>query len=208
MNYLRMILICACVSVCMAPRAEAHKVNIFAYVDGNVIHTSSGYSKSRRVQSGTVEVRDSATGKVLLTGTTDTQGHFSFPVPEQARSGHMDLDLVILAGQGHRGVWKMPYEEYNSSSNVENSTGKLVENTNADGVETTVGSGDNDVAVSRGELEDVIRQVVREEVGGIRVMIADMRNEDPGLPEVLAGIGYLFGIAGLIAWVRSRRPRS
>jgi nickel transport protein len=54
----------------------------------------------------------------------------------------------------------------------------------------------------------VIRQVVREEVGGIRVMIADMRNEDPGLPEVLAGIGYLFGIAGLIAWVRSRRPRS
>jgi nickel transport protein len=120
----------------------------------------------------------------------------------------MDLDLVILAGQGHRAVWKMPYGEYISSSNVENPTVKVVENHIPASVETPVGSGDESSAASINNLESMVRRVVREEVGGIRVMIADMRNEDPGVAEVLAGFGYLFGLAGLVAWFRSRNHRS
>lgn len=200
MKYLQMIIVCVCLALCMSARAEAHKVNIFAYVDGDTIHTSSGYSKSRRVESGTVEVRDAATGKVLLTGTTDPQGQFSFPVPEQAREGRMDLELVILAGEGHRAVWKMPYTEYNPSSNVENSP--------QESVETSVGADSGSADVPTADLERIVRRVVREEVSGVKQMIADMRDEDPGMSEVAAGIGYLLGLAGLVAWFRSRRPRS
>mgnify|MGYP000324329977 CR=1 FL=1 len=186
-----------CFVFCLCARAEAHKVYIFAYVDGNKIFTSSGYSKKNRVQNGTLEVQDAASGKVLLTGTTDVKGDFNFDIPEEARAGHLDLNLVILAGEGHRAVWKLPYAEYAADATVENSAEPAVE--------TAVGDAGETVDVSDQRLERLVRRAVHSEVSGLKRMIAEMHDEDPGIKEVIAGIGYLIGIAGLLAYVRSRR---
>lgn len=76
--------------------AMAHKVNIFAYVEGNTIFTESYFPDGTPVVEGRVLVRDSH-NQGLVEGKTDSDGLFSFPVPAVD-----DLTIVIEASMGHR----------------------------------------------------------------------------------------------------------
>lgn len=80
-----------------APLALGHKVNIFAYVEGDNIYTESYFSDGRPVQGGKIEILNSE-GIRVLEGTTDEEGKFSAPVP----MGNNDLDVVLNASMGHK----------------------------------------------------------------------------------------------------------
>lgn len=92
--------------------ALAHRVNIFAYVEGNEIVAECSYSKSKRVRHGAIEVRDAVTGRMLLQGTTDEEGLFRFPVPDQARKTGADLRILLQAGEGHQNEWIVEAAEF------------------------------------------------------------------------------------------------
>jgi nickel transport protein len=74
----------------------AHKVNVFAYVEGGKVFTESYFPDGKKVEGGTVEVRD-ASGTKLLEGKTDNQGLFSFPLPKKE-----DLTITLDATMGHK----------------------------------------------------------------------------------------------------------
>lgn len=74
----------------------AHKVNIFAYVEGGMVYSESYFPDGRPVTAGKVMVFDSQE-QLLLEGQTDAAGRFQFKLPELA-----DLTLVIDAGMGHK----------------------------------------------------------------------------------------------------------
>ena len=92
--------------------ALAHRVNVFAYVEGDTVHVECSYSRSDRVRFGDIEVKNPATGKVYLTGKTDDKGNFAFTVPPQARLDKADLDIVLHAGEGHQNDWTVKAAEY------------------------------------------------------------------------------------------------
>ena len=62
--------------------ALAHKVYLFAWVEGDTVLVDAYFSKSKRVMGGKIEVMDS-TGQKLLEGTTDDKGRFSFKIPKK-----------------------------------------------------------------------------------------------------------------------------
>ena len=80
----------------LAAPALAHKVNIFAYVEGQTIYTESYFPDGRPVEEGRILVLDSGRNQ-LLEGKTDREGLFSFAVPKVD-----DLTIVIEAGMGHK----------------------------------------------------------------------------------------------------------
>ncbi|MGD9236201.1 MAG: hypothetical protein PVF09_05975 [Desulfobacterales bacterium] len=82
-----------------AAPVDAHRVNVFAWVEGDTVFVESKFSGGKRVNTGKVTVSD-AEGTELLTGLTDENGEFSFKVPKKT-----DLKIVIEAGTGHRGEW-------------------------------------------------------------------------------------------------------
>ncbi|MDY6851885.1 MAG: hypothetical protein SV487_07405, partial [Thermodesulfobacteriota bacterium] len=88
-------------AVCLVwtPATLAHRVYIFAWVEGGKIMTDSYFSKSQKVRGGRVTVFDPA-GKKLLEGRTDENGAFSFKIP-----GKTALRLVLDAGMGHKAEW-------------------------------------------------------------------------------------------------------
>ncbi|GAI20495.1 unnamed protein product [marine sediment metagenome] len=55
----------------------AHKVNVFAYAEGDTVYTESYFSDGTKVKGGIVEVYDSQ-GTKLLAGKTDENGEFNF----------------------------------------------------------------------------------------------------------------------------------
>ena len=113
------ICIAMAASLCLVAVSSAHKVNIFAYVDGNSIVTDSGYSRAKRVSKGVVEVHDAASGELLLSGNTDEDGKFSFVVPDRARAEKMDLLLVLKAGEGHQAEWTVKFDEFGAGAGAE-----------------------------------------------------------------------------------------
>lgn len=86
-------------------QAWAHKVNLFAYVEGGTVYTESYFPDGKKVEGGTVEVLD-ASGKKILEGKTDAQGAFNFPLPKKE-----DLTIVLDATMGHKNSYILKKSE-------------------------------------------------------------------------------------------------
>jgi nickel transport protein len=84
---------------------DAHRVNLFAWVEGDTVYVESKFSGGKKVKAGKIIVTDSQ-GTELLTGATDENGEFSFKVPKKT-----DLKIVLIAGAGHRAEWTIPASE-------------------------------------------------------------------------------------------------
>ena len=89
---------CYLLLISSAP-AEAHRVNLFAWVEGNTIHVECKFSGGRHVNAGKIIVLDSEGGQ-LLSGMTNENGDFSFKIPKKT-----DLKIILEAGEGHRAEW-------------------------------------------------------------------------------------------------------
>jgi len=99
------MLFCSVILGCLATPTSAHKVNLFAYVEGNTVHTESYFPDGRPVAGGKIEVYDGEENK-LLEGFTDENGFFSFEIPEVDR-----VQIVLHASMGHRATATLAAEE-------------------------------------------------------------------------------------------------
>jgi nickel transport protein len=84
---------------------DAHRVNLFAWVEGDTVYVESKFSDGKKVKAGKIIVTDPQ-GNELVKGTTNDQGEFSFTIPKKT-----DLKIVLLAGAGHRAEWTIPAAE-------------------------------------------------------------------------------------------------
>ena len=82
--------------------AFAHKVNVFAWVEGDEVYTMSYFSDGKEVIGGLIEVYDGRENK-LLEGKTDSRGEFKFTLPRKE-----DLKIVLTASLGHKASCFLP----------------------------------------------------------------------------------------------------
>ena len=183
---------CLLVSVfCLLPSvSQAHKVRIFAYSEGEVIVGETAFSGGRAVKNSEIIVQDVASDRILLTCRTDDRGQFRFQIPEEAREKQLNLRVIINAGEGHRGEWLLEAADYLTNEKIlpegKTSYSKLI-------------STD----------EEFIRRVVEEamdkKLSPIKHMLAEVMNQKPSFQDILGGIGYIFGIAGIAAYFKSKQ---
>jgi len=190
--------------------AFAHKVSIFAWVEGDTVYTQSKFSKGKRVKNSSVIVFDSD-GNKLLEGKTDDNGEFSFKIPKQTA-----LKVVLKASMGHMAEWKIPFEEINPEAVSNNSK---PESDIKDSYETssksqTINSG-TDLSVlseshgiSRQEIKKLIDESLDRKLSPIMNMLTDSYGGGPSLTEIISGIGYIFGLVGVAMYFTSRRKRN
>ncbi|WP_272699324.1 hypothetical protein [Desulfovibrio sp. Fe33] len=196
-------------TLCLAAASEAHKVNIFAYVDGDRIVTDSGYSRSNRVHQGEVEVYDAGTGDKLLSGRTDDQGVFAFVIPEAAREKEMDLRLLLKAGQGHQAEWTVKYEEFADAPRPASDMVAEEAPAAAPAVPAVSAAPASPVvsmeAAAGGLTAAQVESIVKREVEPLKRMVAELHDTGPSMTEIIGGIGWIFGLFGVAAYMKSRR---
>lgn len=190
--------------------ASAHRVNVFAWVEGDTVHVESKFAGGKKVKAGKVVVMDSK-GNELLSGRTNDQGEYSFVIP--IIPAQTDLNIVLIAGQGHRGEWtirateiKQPPSGNEPENLVDNSTQS--ENNNAVSEipkETRTSAADNRVNMT--ELEAVIESVLERKLKPITKMLADAQHKETTAKDILGGIGYILGLVGIAAYVHSRKKK-
>lgn len=187
--------------------ARAHAVYLFAWVDGDRVCSEGYFAKKNKVRDGAVTVRN-ATGSLVAEGRTDEQGLWCFRAPAP-----QDLTFVLNAGQGHRAEFILPAKEFPSgrSPAADKETPATPETSSTEKV-PAISPAQRSTAASLddGSLRALVRDAVREELQSqlspIRQALAE-KNADPGptLRDILGGLGWIIGLAGLAAWYTARR---
>ncbi|MDL1968703.1 MAG: hypothetical protein LWW97_09205 [Deltaproteobacteria bacterium] len=190
--------------------AFAHKVSIFAWVEGDTVYTQSKFSGGKRAKNSSVIVFDSD-GNKLLEGKTDNNGEFSFKIPKQTA-----LKVVLKASMGHMSEWKIPLEEINHEAVSNNSEPEsdIKVSYETSSRSQTINSGIDLSALSkshensRQEIKKLIDESLDRKLAPIMNMLADSYGGAPSLTEIISGTGYIFGLVGVAMYFTSRKKRN
>lgn len=171
----------------------AHKVNIFAYVEGEKIYTESYFNDGKKCIDSKIEVFDNR-GNKLLEGLTDKEGEFSFEVPSE----NGNLKIVLTASMGHRAEYSISADE------IRGSVG-LIKEENEEPVSIVFPETSS---VDLKEIQSIIEDTLDEKLKPIMREIIEIKKsqEDRISPtEIIGGIGYIIGIFGIAAYFLSRK---
>lgn len=185
--------------------ALAHKVTLFAWVEGDIIHTQSKYMGGKRPKQGQIEVFE-PNGNLLLMGKTDDQGRFSFKTPQKT-----DLQIVLTTEPGHRAVWNLLKNEFMASGN--GAPDKQISDQNS----ADIGNPNQDPAghyglsiynMSKEELTNLIEGILDNKLVLLKQQVRSMQTERISLKDVVGGIGYILGLVGLVAYLKNRPSKN
>ena len=171
----------------------AHRVNVFAYVEGEKIYTESYFNDGKKCIDSKIEVFDNQ-GNKLLEGLTDKEGEFSFEVPSEDG----DLKIVLTASMGHRAEYSISADE------IRGSTG-LIKEENEEPVSIVFPETSS---LDLKEIQSIIEDTLDEKLKPImREMIEIKKSQEDKISptEIIGGIGYIVGIFGIIAYFLSRK---
>ncbi len=172
----------------------AHKVHIFAYVNGDVIKTESRFNGGRPARHCDVAVHNLPGQDIVASGLSDEQGFFEFSKPESGG----DLDIVVACGDGHRGSWRLEALEYQSSE-----ANPATHHIHKEPVQTAPQITSPDTAV----LRQLIAADMDAKLGPLRRDLARLAERKTSLQDILGGIGYILGLAGLAAYMKYRQRK-
>ncbi|MBI9084583.1 MAG: hypothetical protein JEZ11_13370 [Desulfobacterales bacterium] len=197
---------------CFADTALAHRVNIFAWVEGNTVHTQSKFGGGRKAMDAPIEVYDDQDNK-LLEGRTDGNGEFSFKIPKQSA-----LKIVLVAGMGHRNEWTVPLDEIVAAGAPMEKASGAPQPGAATASQSASREGDmtgrkepppqqiSEAMIKRIEL--AVEKAVERKIQPVTRMLAESRSDKPSLTDIFGGLGYILGLVGIGAYVHSRKKGS
>jgi len=188
--------------------AFAHKVTIFAWVEGDTVYTESKFSGGRKAKNAPVEVFD-ARGNKLLEGKTDNNGEFSFKAPRKT-----ELKIVLLAGMGHKAEWTIHAEELEGeiSEYAEKSTPHEPAAARLDKIHKAVSaSGENASAspcLTSKDIEDAVENALDKKLKPVITKLNRLSHDHgPAASDIIGGIGYIIGLVGIGAYFNYRRKK-
>ena len=166
--------------------ALAHKVTVFAWVEGSTVFTESKFSGGKPAKNSQIVVYDKE-GKELLEGKTDDKGEFSFKLPKLT-----DLKVVLNASMGHKAEWTIPESE-------------ILETGKAPDIKEGGETQDIDTAtLNKEEIKQLIDDSLEKKLRPIVRMLTALNEKGPSVTEVIGGIGYIFGLMGIALYFKTR----
>lgn len=189
----RLFFILSCI---FATSALAHKVNVFAYLEGDRVYVQGYFLDGKKAKNSKVTVYDSG-DKPVVEGLTNEEGEFTFPLPAK-----QDIRIVLNAGEGHQAEYRFTAAEIAGvlSDAVPQQSGNIAA-ANAAAPETSP-SETSALAPTNAEL----RRAVAEGVMPLAREISELK-ERRSLSDILGGIGFIVGVLGAFAYFQARKRR-
>lgn len=220
MNRLFQLILLLAAVLLLPHAAQAHKLSVFAWPEGSEIRGEVKFNSGRKAKNVQIAVQNAADQAVLAETVCDENGTFRFPLPEQVLTAKPDLLIVANGGEGHRGEWLLEAKEYAPAASADSvpagataaaapaAASSQEPTASAEAVTQTAQQA---AMPSAGVSEQQLRRIVAEEMSKslspIRQSIAESLDPEPTLRDILGGIGWLLGLAGIAAWAQSRRSR-
>jgi nickel transport protein len=184
-------------SLALCETVYAHRVNIFAWAEGDTVFVECKFPDGRRVNEGTIRVLDPA-GAELLSGQTNDQGEFSFKIPKQT-----DMTVVLEASMGHRAEWKIPAEELSAAGQPAATAAPVQQAAGAELSAPPAGAAEGEAsAIPSQDIQQALERALDKKLAPVLKMLAESREQGPKVSDVLGGLGYIVGVAGIAAYFK------
>jgi nickel transport protein len=174
----------------------AHKLSAFAYREGDKIMGEAYFASGTPCKKCKVEIFD-AKGNKIKEGITNQKGEFSLIVKNKEK-----LKVVVKGGEGHLATFILePAQSSTQTISEEN----IKENKTPGEVRT------KNLTISSQKLEKVITKAINEKISPklnlISTQLMDIRKQidKASIMEIIGGIGYIFGIWGIIVFLKNRK---
>jgi nickel transport protein len=184
--------------------AQAHRMLVFAYAEGDTVKVESKFVPDTPVRQGKVMVLDHKTGQELLTGQTDDNGKFSFKIPAAAIAQKMDLKIVVDAALGHRGEWLLKADSYLRGANRVAAPSPDAPPVQAP-TPAPAAPGAKALNLDQQALEAALQKTLERQLAPIKEMLTELTIHRTSLTDVIGGLGYILGIFGLWAYFASKK---
>ena len=175
--------------VVLPVNSYAHGIKIFAVPEGDAVIGYTYYVGGKRLKNVDVIVLDN-TGKKLGQVATDAEGLFVYKT---------DLVVahrfVVKTAHGHRAEFTVPAKVPGPKEKL--SSG-LIDERNT--------SSENLHHFTKKELEEIVAHVVEHEVNLLREQLV-IHEEKVRLRDIIGGIGYILGLAGLASLLQNRKKQ-
>lgn len=193
----------------------AHKLQLFAFADGNRVEGSAYFSGGGGARGASIRVFD-AENRLVADLQPDADGSFNWVAPSP-----MDYLLVAETGDGHRVEWRIGADElapgFLPVQGAPPAAGVGPRGPNGAYTEPESNATRTNGAVGRPESPDpcahdavvdpalsaAIALAVARQVRPLREELAAERDR-VRLQDILGGLGYIFGLAGIALWWRRR----
>ena len=171
--------------------AHAHAIHVFAVAQGKAVRGEVYMSGGARPAGCKIEVFAPDGTKVAETVTND-RGEFSFEA-----AGRADHRIVADTGDGHRAEYVLRADELPETLP-----------SGATGPHWPAGATHEDARISGEAATEPrgVEQIIARHIGALRQELREARDRRR-LSDVLGGIGYIFGLAGVGLYFRSRGRR-
>ncbi len=193
-----MVCLAALAGMLLPLQVHAHRVNSFAWIDGDAIIVQGFFSKRRPAKNALVTVKAPGAAGILLEGATNATGEFRFPIPSRDLAN--GLEIILEAGDGHLATWTFSPEEL-----LLFIAGNREPIRQPPDHEPPIPPGDplHDPA-----LQTLIQSAVRQELAPLQRELAHIKRQleqpGPSMQDITAGLGFLIGLAGVAALVKRK----
>jgi nickel transport protein len=203
-----LLLACLAALVWSAPAAWAHKVSVFAYVQGDAIVVEGFFGGKSKAMDCGVEVFDQQ-GVKLKEGKTDSNGIFSFPIADMGGASG-PIRFVLTAGMGHLADYSLSAADLPSGTKTTDAAdpGPAAVKDAAEKISVVKETQPQDTAAIKKLVEEAVKiqlEPVVAMLGSQQKLLLEQKDKSPSITEIIGGIGWIFGIAGVWAYFAGRR---
>lgn len=183
------------------PRADAHSMNMFAYVEGSEVH-GEVFARGGTPFIGTKITAYGPDGETLGETKTDDAGEFSLPATKRCA-----WRVVAETEDGHQSEYTVPAEEFPADLPAAEAAPSEPAESTTPPPEAVEEPASNQAALvtpatnAKGEPDDLARQIsaLRRELNQMRDAL---RWQD-----MIGGVGYILGLMGLSFYFLGVRKR-
>ncbi|MDD3518337.1 MAG: hypothetical protein PHQ14_08310 [Chromatiales bacterium] len=182
--------------------AQAHLLKVFAYAEGAQIEGNAYFAGGGKAGGAHIQIF-AGDDRLLAEPAPDAEGNFRYTARER-----IDHRIVANTGDGHRAEWTITAEQLPPTLPAPGGAANVASMPAAEksaGVPATT-ADDSVTNVTADEIEARVARAVAAQLRPLREEL-QRHDEQVRLRDVLGGIGYILGLAGLVLWWRSRGKR-
>lgn len=169
--------------------AQAHQLKVFAHAKQDRITGEVYFAGGQKLENAPVSLTSLNADEEIANTRTDADGRFSFPV--NVRQGYR---ISANSGDGHVAHWDVQRSEV------------IMSEPESDSLQASNPSSPPPLYERQsGNLKTLIESAVSGQVAPLRAELQEVRDERR-IQDILGGIGYIVGLAGLgMFWFSRRR---
>ncbi len=169
-----------------------HRLNIFTQVERDSVVGQCYYNDGTPVRQQKIEIFRLSGGK-LMELKTDDEGYFRFAPPVKD-----DLRIVLYAGMGHKSEITI------NAADLPEIEKPLIDKPQSS--KKTVEKTSESSGLDEERLRTMVEDVLDDRFNSLRELIVKQQ-KSVMVTTIIGGIGYIFGIFGLVLFLRSRKRK-